>query len=187
MIRNLFRLQVGFFVCPHEFQHLFPVLQGRPGACRRSTDRTAGIGKAQGFLSAGAPEDFRNKACREVIPGARGVHRVNRTGRYPESHFFVFQDASFAPQLDDNVFHPIAEENLRHFPRIVLSRKMPGLVLIGRDIVDQRQGFPDVLQGQEAEIRQLGKTVIVLPKPKEAGQPRWACRPGGASQAKKDQ
>ena len=38
---------------------------------------------------------------------------------------------------------------------------------------------------KEGEAVEKEETVIVPPKPKEARQPRWACRPGGASQAKK--
>ena len=47
---------------------------------------------------------------------------------------------------------------------------------------------PDLpVRKEEGDAVEREETVIVLPKPKEAGQPRWACRPGGASQAKKDQ
>lgn len=38
---------------------------------------------------------------------------------------------------------------------------------------------------KEGDAVEKEETVIVPPKPKEARQPRWACRPGGASQAKK--
>ena len=54
------------------------------------------------------------------------------------------------------MFYTVSKKYVRHFLRVILPREMPGFILIGRDVIDQWQGFTEIFQRKEAEVGQFG-------------------------------
>ena len=93
-----------------------------------------------------ASQDFRNKPRGEVVARTGGVHGLNSAGRQRKRLLPVFKEAALAAKLNNHIPNPIAEEYIRHLLRPVLSGVVAGFILVGCNIIDQREGFPQIFQ-----------------------------------------
>ena len=80
---------------------------------------------------------------------------MDPAGRQQDALLRVPEEAALCPQLDDHIPDTAVQEDPGHLFRCVLSGVISRLILIRSDNVDQRQGFRDILQRQEVEVREL--------------------------------